>query len=156
MKKSFILFGFFALICVSLSPSCSGNDQLSDRQRVAYLDSLSRTFSGSLSADTNISTLVLSEPTLVSADRSTVCIQLPKVIDGPSVRTFALTLTMRKDSVSAFSCKASSRSEELPTPVQTPPTGGTYIIQQGDTESSLRQRFGVNVKNPKKGNKITI
>jgi len=152
MKNFFtVLLAFAICICVSSLQSCSGDDQQSDHDRIALLDSLSRTIAENSDNSVNTITLSSPEPTLVSASKSSICIQLPSVVDGPSVRTFSISLSMEGDSVTSFSCKASSGTTP---PSQPPPAGKVYIIKQGDTETSLYQRFGVRIKNPQQGKKI--
>jgi len=148
MKKILFLFGFISLFFVS----CGGNDDQSAEEALRIYEEASN----SLKKDSTVNLLTIpSEPT-VSLSKGEICVSAPKVQNGPPVRYFTIKLTFDGDSISRFSCEASSGAPQLKS------VGEYGNIISGDTKNKIALRLGIGLnritnKEPLQvGQKITV
>lgn len=123
------------LLVTALFISCGGDDSEDAAKTLALYDSLSH--GHNLKLDT-IPTINLSSPEepQVSVKLGKVCIEIPKVDRAPEVKYFKIDLHIQGDSISYFSCTASTGTINKNT---------KSLIQPGDTKTKIASRLGVKV-----------
>ncbi len=144
-----IMFIFLLLLA-----ACGGDADQGAVDKVALYDALSRNVPGDSS-----STIMLTTPDepQVTLHRGKICLEIPSVERAPQVKFFTIELQIEGDSVSFFSCNASTAK-----PTSSKHTSTADIIQPGDSKTKIAQRLGIHpsrIKNQeplKIGQKIRI